>query len=123
MEGLNIIEKSYNSLQKFKTTITSDSFSSVSSMSINLNNYDMKTQSEIKTSIRNILEVYKDELDLDKSISKILSGTIITIKIPDNIDGFRDDLVDSLKCCIEKRAPELWTSITNSNSMGGIYSV
>lgn len=123
MEGLEIIENSYNSLQHFKSTITADSFSKINSLCINLKNYDMKTQSGLKTSIGNILEIYKDELNLDKPISKILTGDIINIQIPNNIDGFRDDLVDCLKCYIEKRAPELWISITSSNSVGGIYSV
>lgn len=120
MEGLTIIEKSYNSLQNFKQAISSTEFTQ---LSINLKNYDMKTQSGIKDSIATILDVYKDELDLDKPIQKILTGDIITIKIPKDIDGFRDDLIDSITQYINKRSGELWTIITNSNSSGGIYSV
>lgn len=123
MEGLSVIEKSYTNLQKFKTAITSSSFSSATQLSVNLKNYDMQTQSGIKTAISTVLEVYKDDLDLSKPIAKILTGEIITIKIPNNVDGFRDDLVDSLSQYILKRAPELWNIITNNNSMGGIFSV
>ena len=123
MEGLKVIEKSWTFLEKFKKTITSDSFSKVGNLAINITNYDMQTQSGIKTAIGTVLEVYKDDLDLDKPIQKVLTGDMINIKIPDNVDGFREDLVDSLKNYIEKRAPELWNIISNNNSMGGIYSV
>lgn len=120
MEGLSIIEKSYKSLQNFKQAISNGEFTQ---LTINLKNYDMKTQSGIKNSIATILEVYKDELDLDKPIQKILTGEVITIKIPKDIDGFKDDLIDSLTQYINKRSGELWTIISNSNSVGGIYSV
>ena len=121
MEGLKIIEKSYTNLRKFKSVITDDSFSSVSNLSINLKNYDMETQNGIKKAIETVLDVYKDDLDKSKPISKLLTGDFINIKII-NAD-FREDLVDSLLTYINKRAPELWNSISNSNSFGGIYSV
>lgn len=121
MEGLNVIEKSYTSLQKFKETILSEAFSTVATININMKNYDMKTQAGLKAAIGTVLEVYKDELSDEKPISKILTGDIINIKIINN--DFRDDLVDSLRCYIEKRAPELWITITNNNAMGGLFSV
>lgn len=120
MEGLKILETSYNNLRKFQKSIIDDSFSNASQLSIILDNYDMETQNGIKDAIATILNVYKDELDIN--ITKILSGDIITIKIP-NIDGFRDDLVDSLRCYIEKRAPSLFASISNTAASGGIYGV
>lgn len=123
MEGLEVIEKSYTSLQKFKQAISNSSFSNATQLTINLKNYDMKTQSGLKHAIEIILEVYKDDLKLDKPIAKILTGEIITIKIPKDVDGFEDDLVDSLRQYINKRAPELWNIISNNNSMGGIFSV
>ena len=57
MEGLEIIENSYNSLQHFKSTITADSFSKINSLCINLKNYD-------------IVSISYDEFD-DKTISEL----------------------------------------------------
>ena len=123
MEGLEVIEKSYKNLKNFKEIIMSSSFSSATQLVITITNYDMETQSGIKKAIGDILEVYKDELDLDKPIIKILTGNTITIKIPDKVDGFIDDLIDSLRNYIDPRCASLWNIITNSNSTGGLYSV
>lgn len=121
MEGLKIIEKSYNSLQNFKNAISNISIGS--QLVINLTNYDMETRTGIKNSINTILDVYKDEIDpKELDISKVLIGDTITLKIL-SIDGFKDDLVDSLTNYITNRSSSLFTSITTSSSSGGIYSV
>ena len=121
MEGLKIIEKSYTYLQKFRESITSSSFSSATQLNIVLTNYDMKTQSGIKQAITPVLEVYKDDLDIN--IGKVLCGDTVKIKIPNDVDGFRDDLVDALKNYIDRRAPELWNIISHSTMSGGCYGV
>lgn len=116
MEGLQVIEKSYMNLQKFRESILSSSFNTATQLIINLKNYDMQTQAGIKNALATVLEVYKDELDI--IISKVLTGDTITIKFPKNVDGFKDDLVDSIKCYIDKRAPQLWNSISNPGGQG-----
>lgn len=122
MEGLKVIEKSYTNLINFKEAITGNSFSTATQLVINLKNYDIQTQSGIRDALKAVLEAYKDDLT-DVNINKVLVGDSITIKIPNDIDGFRDDLVDSLRCYIEKRAPSLWTIITNSSLSGGMFGV
>ena len=121
MEGLKIIEKSYTFLTKFREAIMSSSFSSATQLSIVLTNYDMQTQSGIKNAICPVLEVYKDDLDIN--VGKTLTGVNIKIKIPNDVDGFRDDLVDALKTYIDKRAPELWNIISHSTMSGGCYGI
>ena len=121
MEGLKIIEKSYTFLQKFRESIMSSSFSGATQLNIILKNYDMQTQSGIRNAINPVLEVYKDDLDIN--VGKLLTGDTITIKIPNDVDGFRDDLVDALKTYIDKRAPELWNIISHSTMSGGCYGV
>ena len=124
MEGQSIIESSYKNLQKFKDVVTSDNFQKVSILNINLKNYDMETQSGLKSAVRVIYEIYQDELNMSKlDIQKMLTGEVLTIKIPSDIEGFKDDLSDSLKTYIEKQSPKLFSIITSSNSSGGIYSV
>lgn len=121
MEGLKIIEKSYSNLQNFRQSILSSSFSSATQLNIALSNYDIQTQSGIKNAISPVLEVYKKELDI--IVAKVLTGDNIKIKIPKEVDGFKDDLVDSLKTYIDKRAPELWNIISHSSMSGGIYGI
>ncbi len=121
MEGLKILEKSYNSLIHFREAISNDSFNHASQLIIDLNNYDMETKAGLKNSISAILNVYKDKLDIN--ISKILAGNLITINFPKDLDDFKYDMVDNLKSYITKRSPVLWNSISNNNSFGGIYSV
>ena len=123
MEGLKIIEKSYNNLKRFKDIITGKTFETAVQLVINLPNYDMQTQEGIRTAISNVLEVYKDDLDLDLPISKILAGNVITIKIPKDVEGFRDALEDSLLTYINPRLGNLFSIISNGSNSGGIYSV
>ena len=121
MEGLKIIEKSYNSLQKFKKAI--EDIKVGSQLVIKLTNYDIETRTGIKEAISTILNVYKDDIDKKElDVNKVLIGDIITIKIL-SIDGFRDDLVDSLTSYITKRSSSLFNSLTTGCSSGGIYSV
>ena len=123
MEGLAIIEKSYSNLIKFRDIITSEAFSKANTLVITMTNYDMQTRTGLKTAIDNVLTVYKDELKLDKPIAKILTGDIITLKLPKDIDGFVDDLIDSLKTYINSRQASLFNIITNCNSSGGLFNV
>ena len=118
MEGLNIIEKSHTSLCKFKESILSSSFRSATQLVINLTNYDMKTRAGIRKAVTDILEVYKDDLGID-SVSKLVCKDTITIKLDYKVDGFVDDLIDSLKDYITIRASQLFTILTNSANSGG----
>ena len=79
MEGLKIIEKSYNSLLKFKSSITDSSFSTASNLVIMMKNYDMKTQAGIKEAILAVLDVYKDDLGVQNTL-KVVSGDKIELK-------------------------------------------
>ena len=117
MEGLKIMEKSYNSLVRFRDSILSSSFSTATQLVINFKNYDMKTAAGLKTAIGEVLEAYKDELEI-KSVQKALTGDLVTLKLDNSIDGFKDDLVDSIKTYINTRAPEIWNTITNSSGEG-----
>ena len=122
MEGLKIIEKSYNSLLKFKSSITDSSFSTASNLVIMMKNYDMKTQAGIKEAILAVLDVYKDDLGIQNTL-KVVSGDKIELKFDKKVDGYKDDLVDSLKTYIDKRSPQLWNTITNSTTGGGLYGL
>lgn len=114
MEGLKIIEKSYNSLGVFKNSVLSSSFSTATQLVINFKNYDTQTVAGLREAIGSVLEAYKDELNI-VSAQKVLAGDRVTIKIDSKIDGFKDDLVDSIKTYIDQRAPQLWNTITNSS--------
>lgn len=122
MEGLNVIEKSYNTLLRFKNALHDSNMVTASSLVINMTQFDAETQSLIKETIRDIITVYKDELEIS-NISQALSTNNIRIEFPENVDGFKDDLIDALDTIITKRSSELYAIISNSSNGGGLYNV
>lgn len=123
LEGITVIEKSYDNLKKFLDAITGKIFADTTNLIINMKNYDKETAEGIKDVIGTEMDKYKDELDLKEPIIKILSGDMINVKIPKDQEAFREDLQHSLELYIKNRLSSLWNAISHNASTGGIYSV